>query len=65
MPETQNVPETQSLFEKAYYILRAEAELRMARKATHSAAARAHFLLAGLCLDRAHRLLGEEPTQVC
>ena len=57
--------DTESLFEKAYYILRAEAELRMARQATHSAAARAHFVLAGLCLDRAHRLLGEGRSLPC
>lgn len=46
------------LTEKAYYLLRAESELRMARRARHEAAARAHFMIAGLCLDKAHRTIG-------
>ncbi|WP_114951396.1 hypothetical protein [Sphingosinicella terrae] len=49
------------LTEKAYYLLRAESELRMARRARHEAAARAHFMIAGLCLDKAHRTIGSDP----
>lgn len=33
---------------------RAEAEIEMARTATHPAAVRAHYLLAGFYLDRVH-----------
>ncbi len=39
-------------FEKDYFQRRAEAELRLAQAATHPAAVRAHYLLAGLYLDR-------------
>ena len=41
-------------FEDAYWEDRAEAELALAQEAAHPAAVRAHFLLAGLYLDRLH-----------
>lgn len=41
-------------FETAYLEDRAEAELALAQAADHPAAVRAHFLLAGLYLDRLH-----------
>ncbi|HEU4958875.1 MAG TPA: hypothetical protein VFT56_00580 [Sphingomonas sp.] len=37
-----------------YYESRAEAELHRARNAEHPEAARAHYLIAGVYLDRAH-----------
>ena len=37
-----------------YYESRAEAELHRARNAGHPDAARAHYLIAGVYLDRAH-----------
>lgn len=41
-------------FEDAYLEDRAETELALAQQAAHPAAVRAHFLLAGLYLDRLH-----------
>ena len=37
-----------------YYLARAEAELVLARSASHPAAMRAHYHLAGHYLDKAH-----------
>ena len=45
------------LLDRAYYLLRAEGELRQARQATCREAALAHFHIAGVYLDRVHRLL--------
>ena len=54
---------TELLRERAYYLLRAESELRRAREAKHEEAARAHFLIAGTYFDRVHRLLNlDEPS---
>jgi hypothetical protein len=39
--------------DRAYFQDRAEAEIEAAHSATHEAAARAHFLIAGYYLDRA------------
>jgi hypothetical protein len=38
----------------AYFLRRAEAELRLAEQATNPEARKAHSMLAGLYLDRAH-----------
>lgn len=43
-----------SMLDRSYYLLRAEAELAIARAATHPAAMRAHYHLAGYYLDKAH-----------
>ena len=40
--------------DRAYYLSRAEAELALALCATHPAAIRAHYHLAGFYLDRAY-----------
>ncbi len=40
--------------EKSYLEERAEAELTLAQAAAHPSAVRAHYLLAGLYLDRLH-----------
>ena len=40
--------------DRSYFQLRAEAELEAAEQARHPDAARAHFILAGLYLDRAY-----------
>ena len=41
--------------DRAYFLKRAEAELRMAEAARHEAAGRAHAVIAGTYFDRAHR----------
>lgn len=41
--------------DRAYFLRRAEAELRMAEAARHDAAGRAHAVIAGTYFDRAHR----------
>ena len=41
--------------DKEYFRERAEAELGMAQAAGHPAAVRAHYVLAGLYLDRIYR----------
>jgi hypothetical protein len=51
--------EPATLEERAYLQQRAEAELKLARRAEHPDAARAHELLAGFYLDRLHRENGE------
>ncbi|KRB86887.1 hypothetical protein ASE00_05515 [Sphingomonas sp. Root710] len=43
-----------TMLDRSYYLLRAEAELAIARAATHPAAMRAHYHLAGYYLDKAH-----------
>lgn len=40
--------------EKNYFLRRAEAELEMAQAGRHEAAVRAHYVLAGLYLDRVY-----------
>ena len=48
--------------DRAYFLKRAEAELRMAEAARHDAAGRAHAVIAGTYFDRAHNggFAGEE-----
>ncbi len=45
--------------DRAYFQVRAEAELKMAQAAQNPEATRAHYTLAGHYLDRAHRGDGE------
>lgn len=40
--------------ERAYYLQRAEAELALAQNASHPAAVKAHYHLAGYYLDRVY-----------
>jgi hypothetical protein len=47
--------------ERLYFAKRAEAELALARTAPHPNAARAHYIIAGHYLDRAHN--GREPVR--
>jgi hypothetical protein len=42
--------------ERDYLLKRAEQEIALADRADHEEAARAHSMLAGFYLDRAHRL---------
>ncbi|HEX8445985.1 MAG TPA: hypothetical protein VF649_05160 [Sphingomonas sp.] len=44
--------------DRRYFRERAEAELDLARRATHPAALRAHQVLAGFYLDRVHNPIG-------
>lgn len=48
--------------ENAYLEQRAEAEIALAQAATHPAAVRSHYLLAGYYLDRVHGP-GEEAAE--
>jgi hypothetical protein len=40
--------------DRDYFLARAEDEIDLGNASTHASAARAHYLLAGLYLDRAH-----------
>ena len=54
-----------TMLDRSYYLLRAEAELAIARAATHPAAMRAHYHLAGYYLDKAHGMSrGDASTHV-
>ena len=44
-----------------YYEIRAEEELALAQRSDHPAVVRAHFLLAGLYLDRLYNPDGADP----
>jgi hypothetical protein len=49
--------------DQAYYLSRAEAELALASCAAHPAAMRAHYLLAGFYLDKAHGSRSDGPDR--
>jgi hypothetical protein len=46
--------------DRLYLLERAEQEIAAAQRANHEQASRAHYMLAGFYLDRAHRLHGRQ-----
>jgi hypothetical protein len=52
--------------DRSYFEHRAEMELEMAQRAEHPEAVRAHYLMAGLYLDKIHAIPGSDAAEgVC